>query len=76
MSEPRPLATLKLHHDALGISLFRKDNPEKAELMRWLFDTGAQFAWLGLFLSTVASELEKGEHGDSSVLVCYKRETP
>jgi len=68
-----PLATLKLHHDALGISLARKDNPEQHEVVRWLFELGEQFAWLGMFLSTVATEIEKGEHGHSSILVCYRR---
>lgn len=75
MSERVPLATLKLHHDALNMGLFRKDNPEQAELVRWLFELGEQFAWLGMFLSTVANEVQKGEHGHSSVLVCYKRES-
>lgn len=74
--ERERLATLKLNHDALGLAMLRKENLRRDELVAWLYGMGQQFAWLGQFCATVALELQKGEHGDSSVLVCYAREYP
>ncbi len=76
MSERRHLATLRLHHDALGLSVFRKEDAQRDEIVAWLFELGERFAWLGVFCSTIATEIQKGEHADSSVLVCYDKEPP